>query len=104
MARRKQELSEKLATPAPQGWRDQVSRPVEPEPESEPEVVTGGSYIRKTYLLTPALIDRIKDLADHERVGQNELVRYLLAFALEQVESGRHTLPAQPVQQRTLGV
>jgi hypothetical protein len=28
----------------------------------------------------------------------------LLTFALEQVESGRHTLPAQPVQQRTLGV
>jgi len=102
VARRKQELSEKLATPAPQGWRDQVSRPVEPDPELE--VVPGGSYIRKTYLLTPALIDRIKDLADHERVGQNELVRYLLAFALEQVESGRHTLPAQPVQQRTLGV
>lgn len=102
MAQRKQGLSEKLSSAAPQGWRDQVSRPVEPEPE--PEVVTGGNYIRKTYLITPALIDRIKNLADHERVGQNELVRYLLTFAVEQVESGRHTLPAQPVQQRTLGV
>ena len=102
MARRKQELSEKLASPAPQGWRDQVGHSVEPIPE--PDAATGGHYIRKTYLITPELIDRIKGLADQERVGQNELVRYLLAFALEQVESGRHTLPAQPVQQRTLGV
>ena len=102
MARRKQELSEKLATPAPQGWRDQVGRPS--ESVSEPDTATGGHYIRKTYLITPGLIDRIKGLADQERVGQNELVRYLLSFALEQVESGRHPLPAQPVQQRTLGV
>lgn len=102
MAQRKQALSEKLASPAPQGWRDQVARPAELIPE--PDAAPGGHYIRKTYLITPDLIDRIKGLADRERVGQNELVRYLLAFALEQVESGRHTLPAQPVQQRTLGV
>ncbi len=43
-------------------------------------------------------------MVDRERVGQNELVRYLLAYALEQIESGKHKLPAEPVQQRTLGV
>ena len=102
MARRKQELSEKLVNHAPQGWRDQVGPSA--TATAEAEAATGGHYIRKTYLITPELIDRIKGLADRERVGQNELVRYLLAFALDQVESGRHILPAQPVQQRTLGV
>jgi hypothetical protein len=103
VARRKQELSEKLASNPPQGWRDQVGPTPDPIP-TETEASRAGQYIRKTYLMTPALIDRIKALADEERVGQNELVRYLLAFALDQVDSGRHALPAQPVQQRTLGV
>src|SRR5690606_6001212 len=34
--------------------------------------------MRKTYLLTPELVDHVADLAETERVGINELVRFLL--------------------------
>ena len=33
-----------------------------------------------------------------------ELVRYLLTWSLSQIESGKHRLPAEPVEKRTLGV
>ena len=101
---KKNELASKLSGEQPQGWKDQVGT-IEPEPEPE---VSGsrraGRYNRKTYLITPELEDRIKALADHERVGQNELVRYLLTYSLDKIEGGEHSLPTEPVQQRTLGV
>jgi hypothetical protein len=98
--KRKNQISSKLdsETQQPAGWRDQVAQPT----ASSTEKI--GKLQRKTYLLTPALIARISELADHEKVGVNELVRYLLTYALEQVDTGKHTLPAEPVQQRTLGV
>lgn len=100
MARpKKNELAGKLGGEQPQGWRDQVGAP---EPvQATPKV---GRYYRKTFLITSELEDRIREMADKERVGQNELVRYLLAYSLAQIESGKHKLPAKPVQQRTLGV
>ena len=45
---------------------------------------------------------RLTALAERERVGQSELVRYLLDFALREIEEGRHQLPAEPVDRRTL--
>ena len=48
--------------------------------------------------------ERVRLLADREHVGQNELVRYLLTWSLSQIESGKHRLPAEPVEKRTLGV
>jgi len=96
---KKNELTDKLGGEHPQGWRDQVEAPEEAPPSKR-----AGRYYRKTYLITSDLEDRIRGMADQERVGQNELVRYLLAYALEQIESGKHKLPAEPVQQRTLGV
>ncbi len=94
MARRKKELADKLAsdTPVP-GWRDVVASgkeaPVQPKEEPEDEMK------RKTYLLTSGIIQRVADLAERERVGINELARYLLTYALEEVESGRHELPVE---------
>jgi hypothetical protein len=100
VSKRKNAISDKLENVPgqPAGWRDQVTQP--PTPTS----VKADRLRRKTYLLTPALIARVSDLADRERVGVNELVRYLLTYALDQVETGEHSLPARPVAQRTLGV
>lgn len=100
---KKNELATKLSGEQPQGWKDQVGAAIEAEP-LVPDSRKAGKYNRKTYLLTPELEGRIKALAEHERVGQNELVRYLLSYALGSIESGEHQLPTQPVQQRTLGV
>ncbi len=103
---RKKDLASKLSTPATgearPGWRDTITsgQPVSfstPEPEPvEPESLLR----RKTYLLTPDLIDQIQALADRERVGINELVRYLLGMALEQVDTGRLNVPTSPGKRR----
>ena len=95
MAKRKNQLAEKLGEDQPQGWRDQVrvtDQPTAPQADSSGE----GQYKRKTYLITPALEGRIEALAESERVGQDELVRYLLTFALDKIKNGEHTLPTQP--------
>lgn len=103
MAKRNQ-LASKLSGEKPQGWKDQIGT-VESEPETEvPDSRRAGRFNRKTYLITPELEDRIKALAEQERVGQNELVRYLLTYSLDKIASGEHELPTQPVQQQTLGV
>jgi hypothetical protein len=103
VAKRKDALTGKLGGDAsPLGWRDQVGK-LEPEPESTSSERTG-KLKRKTYLVTQELEDRLRDLAEREQIGQNELVRYLLDHALKQVETGVHQLPAQPIQRRTLGV
>ena len=57
---------------------------------------------RKTFYLSDGLSARLTALAERERVGQSELVRYLLDFALREIEEGRHQLPAEPVDRRTL--
>lgn len=45
----------------------------------------GDLLMRKTYLLTPELVEHVAELAETERVGINELVRFLLRASLEQV-------------------
>ena len=55
---------------------------------------------RKTYLLTPELIDQVADLAETERVGINELVRYLLRSSLEMVEAGELPIPTRPATRK----
>ena len=102
MTKRTNALSSKLGSEHPQGWRDQVGRN-EQQDLPQKDTSKAGQYKRKTFLITPELENRIRMLADEQLVGQNELVRYLLTFALEQVENGVHKLPTRPVQQRTLG-
>ena len=105
MAKRAKNLSEKLAgeTKPASGWLDQVGV-VQPEPPTEKESARAGVYKRKTFLITDEIEERVRMLADREHVGQNELVRYLLTWSLSQIESGKHRLPAEPVEKRTLGV
>ena len=108
MARRKQDLAGKISTtnsPARPGWRDAITggaqaeqpvtrRPEFMEPEPAPEPVN--KMKRKTYLLYAGMIEEIETLAVKERVGINELVRYLLAASLDQVYEGQLVIPTQP--------
>ena len=99
MAKRKIQLADKLSgapTEMPPGWRDTIVAP--PAGAATPgRAVSAESLLqRKTYLLTPQLIVRVQTLAARERVGVNELVRYLLAYAVDEIETGRHVIPTQP--------
>jgi hypothetical protein len=98
MSRKRARLEQKL-DPGMHSWEDQVaqSRQAAAPPPPEPELEESGDKLqRKTFLITPVLIDRINRMAKSNSVGQNELVRYLLNLALEQIESGSHKLPLKP--------
>ncbi len=102
MARRKSDLADKLSgsTPVP-GWRDLVNSGQDPSPPPRQES-TADQMKRKTYLLTNGIIERVAALSEQERVGVNELARYLLQFALEEIETGRHTLPTESEQRKRI--
>ncbi len=68
--------------------------------ESEPMPEPAHKIKRKTYLLYAGMIEEIGTLATQERVGINELVRYLLGAALDQVYEGKLTIPTQPGQRQ----
>ncbi|MCA9941968.1 MAG: hypothetical protein H6656_01075 [Ardenticatenaceae bacterium] len=105
MARRKQDLAGKLTPERGNrpGWADTVTgqpaptgnrRPVFAQPEPEPE--SAETLKRKTYLLYPDMIEEIESLAEQERVGISELVRYLLGSALDQIYNRKLGIPTQP--------
>jgi len=85
VSKRQEKSAEKMQQP---GWQDQI----EPARESQPPPA---SYKRKTYLITPAMITRVKATAKEHRVGQNELVRFLLGYALDQLNAGNLELPLE---------
>lgn len=109
MAKRKNQLANKLGgnTSQSPGWQQVINPaaapppapPVEPLRDVRPQRPAPTAYQdpdslkRKTYLLTPRLIERIKRLADDEAVGVNELVRYLLTVAVDSVEAGDLDIP-----------
>ena len=110
MAKRKNQLSDKLggSQDARLGWRDTI-RLNQPQQPAEPAQATPSRQMppsrpaeqsnkpkRKTYLLTPDLIANIEQLADEERVGINELVRFLLGTAVNLVETGQIEIPTTP--------
>ena len=120
MARRRRELASKLNQGEEErrpGWRDTIRAGVqaevaaqaaaveeeaEAEEEAQPQKKKGRTsrLKRKTYLLTPELIDRIASLADEEQVGINELVRYLLRSALYQIEADEMEIPTRPARRQ----
>lgn len=119
---RKRDLGSKLEgrpEGKPAGWQEQVKRsgdvPAAQEDDSasalkeresgeaaERDTAKAGDFVRKTYLLTPDMVQRVEALAKQERVGINELVRYLLDAALTKIEAGDVSLEKKPVQQYTL--
>lgn len=111
MARRKQNLAGKLDTSRKTrpGWEDAIAgqpgavpetrRPVfEQQPDPEPDPAT--KLKRKTYLLYPPMIEEIEAIAEEQRVGINELVRYLLGVALDQLYHNEIDIPTQPGRRR----
>ncbi len=90
MTKRKSDLAAKLGTETPPpGWKEQIRSKT---------LAADTIYSRKTYLVTPELIERVKNTADREQVGQNELLRYLLTWALDQLDAGHHQLPLEVEQ------
>lgn len=75
---------------------------VEPAPVQEQEEEDPQKLKRKTYLLTQELIERIALLADQERVGINELVRFLLTEAVISVENGELEIPTGPAKRQII--
>ena len=61
-----------------------------------------GRYYRKTYLLTEELIDRVKQVADREKVGHSELVRWALQTVLDEVEEGTRQIPISVEEKRVI--
>ena len=102
---RKNDLSSKLqgSSDSRPGWRDTItgSQQQTPRPRQEPQPEERESPLkRKTYLLTPELIDQIAALAEEERVGINELVRFLLRSALEQIATDEMEIPTRPARRQ----
>jgi len=49
----------------------------------------------RSYILTVSIIERLDRLARKLKVGQSDLVRFLLKIGLDQVESGRVKVPTR---------
>ncbi|HSH05728.1 MAG TPA: hypothetical protein VLL52_24640 [Anaerolineae bacterium] len=104
MARRKRDLANKLDSNSNSeirrpGWRDTIAPSGETavSPPSPPAAAENPDALkRKTYLLTEEIIGQIEDLADAERVGISELVRFLLVEAMAQIEEGILEVPTKP--------
>ncbi|MFW6096955.1 MAG: hypothetical protein ACOC9Z_02710 [Chloroflexota bacterium] len=120
---RKRELADKLSSQgetqgARPGWRDAITGPRrDAEPEQEERAPREDEETRrparrrrsrrgrdplqrKTYLLTPEMVEHVAALAEAERVGINELVRFLLRASLEMVETGELEIPTQPARRQ----
>ena len=52
-----------------------------------------GKYIRRSYPLPEETIDQIDQVAKEYGISQSQLVRHLLKWALDQVQSGEYMLP-----------
>jgi hypothetical protein len=118
---RKRDLANKLTQQgdtqaARPGWRDAITGPAQPDAAQRDEAREAGEEAgaerrtrrrrrhstiqRKTYLLTPELVDHVAALAEEERVGINELVRFLLRSSLEMVETGELEIPTRPAKRQ----
>lgn len=118
---RKRDLANKLtqqgeAQAARPGWRDAITGPAQPDAARAEEARESQedearererarrkrrkTIQRKTYLLTPELVEHVATLAEEERVGINELVRFLLRSSLEMVETGELEIPTRPARRQ----
>ncbi len=112
MARRKSQLADKLgggSTEIRPGWRDTILPNV---PSAQAETAADiaplppkrkparNKPLRKTYYLSPALIERIEILAEEEQVGISALVAFLLNTSVELVESGHLEIPTAPAKRQ----
>jgi len=66
------------------------------------DTARAGQYRRKSYLLTDELIRRVRDTAEAQKVGINELVRYALARTMDGIDRGEIVLPVREEIKRKL--
>lgn len=117
MARRKNNLADKLNQRGNEGrspgWRDMISpeTPAEPETESAapsrrrnapppPKTPPRNRKRRKTYYLPEYVIQDIEELAAQEQVGISDLATYLLDAALNAVHQGDLAIPTRTAKQK----
>lgn len=58
--------------------------------------------VRKTFLLTPDLVERLDKAIEREGVGKNEFVRYALDTFCKELESEQRRLPVETKEVRTI--
>ncbi len=61
-----------------------------------------GQFYRKTYLLTEELVERVKQVADENKVGHSELVRWALQTVLDEIASGARKIPITVEERRVI--
>lgn len=110
MSKRRNTLSSKLSGNNKPSWQDTIvsQEPVEEIIEEEAPVAPrktttrttrrkkpakSSKYVRKTFLMTPDLIERLEETAEEERVGISELVRFLMINSLDMIENGELEIP-----------
>ena len=78
----------------------QLSTPAPKRPQDSPGMQ------KKSYVLTPEIVRRVAEQAEAHGVGVGEMARYLLTFAMDQIDSGVHEIPVEVevVEKRSLGV
>ena len=96
MARKKKSLESKLGS-----WTDQATltetttREKKRKTKRAPAQSENKPPKRENYLGSHSLIDRLADAAQQHNMQQNEVVSYLLTWALDQVDAGNVTLPTR---------
>lgn len=95
MAKKLQSLENKLGS-----WTDQAALTrTAPQPVTEPTAVAAPptaepvANMRQTYPVARSLLDRIAITAAQHGLRENEVVGYLLTWALDQVDQGASILP-----------
>ncbi len=93
MARRKKNMASKLGS-----WTEQANLS-----RTAPQAVTTGAPAtsrtasqpkREEYLVSRSLIERIADTAKKHQMQQNQVIGYLLTWALDQVDAGKLEMKA----------
>jgi hypothetical protein len=71
-----------------------------PPLQGEHEVEDSEQLVRKTYILKRGQADRLEQLAYDKRVMLNDLARFLVEYALQQVDSGELEIPTVPYRRK----
>lgn len=92
MARKKKSLGSKLGS-----WTDQATyTDAIKEPTKAPSArAKKAKATSENYLVSYSLIDRLADAAQQHGMQQNEVMGYLLTWALDQLDAGKVTLPSR---------
>lgn len=60
------------------------------------------TLVRKTYLLSAEVVDKVAQMAGKEEVGVSELFRFLVLHSIREIEQGKLKLPIKEVTFRKI--